>query len=169
MSDASLTAPALLDEQHDLMPFSCGEAEFDDWLKRRARANQSSGASRTYVLAAQDRVIAYYALAGGAVIAREAPGRVRRNMPDPIPVIVLGRLAVDRAWQGQGLGTAMLRDAVLRTLQAAEIIGVRALLVHALHDDAAAFYRRAGFMPSPLRPHTLMLPLRDVRAILGNT
>ncbi|MEZ4557406.1 MAG: GNAT family N-acetyltransferase [Caldilineaceae bacterium] len=126
MSDASLTAPALLDEQHDLMPFSCGEAELDDWLKRRARANQSSGASRTYVLAAQDRVIAYYALAGGAVIAREAPGRVRRNMPDPIPVIVLGRLAVDRAWQGQGLGTAMLRDAVLRTLQAAEIIGVRA-------------------------------------------
>jgi GNAT superfamily N-acetyltransferase len=138
----------------------------DDWLRRRALANQASGASRTYVVMAQNRVVAYYALANGSVIPGQAPGRVRRNMPDPIPVMVLGRLAVDRQWQGKGLGSALLRDAILRTLQAAQIAGIRAILVHALHQRAADFYRHHGFLPSPLSDHTLMLLLQDARAAL---
>lgn len=164
-----LSAPEPLAEHHDRSGFSSGEEELDDWLKRRALANQMSGASRTYVVTVDNRVIAYYAIAVGSVMAAEAPGRVRRNMPDPIPVMVLGRLAVDRAWQGNGLGAAMLRDAILRTLQAAEIAGIRAILVHALHERAAAFYRHVGFSPSPVSDTILMLTLKDARAALANT
>lgn len=169
MATAQLAAPELLAEHHDLAAFASGEGELDDWLMRRALANQVSGASRTYVVAVEHRVIAYYALAAGSVLAKEAPGRVRRNMPNPIPVMVLGRLAVDRRWQGQGLGMALLRDAVLRTLQAAEIAGIRAILVHALHERAAAFYRHAGFTPSPISQTTLMLTLQDARAALADS
>jgi GNAT superfamily N-acetyltransferase len=168
LSLPQLSAPELLDPHHELAGFSSGEKELDDWLKRRALANQESGASRTYVVLADNRVIAYYALANGSVMAREAPGRVRRNMPDPIPVMVLGRLAVDQAWQGKGLGAALLRDAILRTLQAAEIAGIRAILVHALHETAAAFYRHAGFTPAPGSHTVLMLTLNDARATLVN-
>jgi GNAT superfamily N-acetyltransferase len=166
LSLPQLSAPELLDVHHDLARFSSGEKELDDWLKRRALANQISGASRTYVVTVGNRVIGYYALANGSVMAAEATGRVRRNMPDPIPVMVLGRLAVDQAWQGKGLGAALLRDAILRTLQAAEIAGIRAILVHALHEKAAAFYRRAGFTPSPLSDTILMLTLKDAHAAL---
>jgi GNAT superfamily N-acetyltransferase len=163
---AQLSAPELLTEHHDRTGFSSGEAELDEWLVHRALANQVSGASRTYVVTVENRVIAYYALANGSVMAKEAPGRVRRNMPDPIPVMVLGRLAVDQRWQGKGLGRALLRDAVLRTLQAAEIAGIRAILVHALHEKAAAFYIRAGFTPSPISDTILMLTLKDARTAL---
>lgn len=168
MEIPSLSAPELLTDQHHCTGFSSGEPELDDWLFRRALPNQLSGASRTYAVTADQQVIAYYALASGSVMAREAPGRVRRNMPDPIPVMVVGRLAVDQAWQGRGLGNALLRDAILRTLQAAEIAGIRAILVHALHEQAAAFYRHAGFLPSPINDTTLMLLLRDARASLEN-
>lgn len=115
-----------------------------------------------------DQVIGYYALATGSILAAQAPGRVKRNMPDPILVMVLGRLAVDQRWQGKGLGRALLRDAILRTLQAAEIAGIRAILVHALHEKAAAFYRHAGFLPSPIDERILMLTLKDVRSALGD-
>jgi predicted N-acetyltransferase YhbS len=126
-----LGAPAPLTASHRLDEFECGEAELDDWLKRRALANQSTGASRTFVVCDEaGRVRGYYAMAAGAVSHRLATGRVRRNMPDPVPVLVLARLAVDRAAQGQHLGAALLRDAVARAAAVSRDAGVRALLVH---------------------------------------
>jgi GNAT superfamily N-acetyltransferase len=162
-----LAPPAPLTVAHATNEFTCGHPSLDDWLKRRALTNQFSGASRTFVVLAGDRVIAYYALAASAVSLDEAPGRLRRNMPDPIPVVVLGRLAVDRAFQGQGLGRALLRDAGQRVTQAADAIGIRGLLVHAIDDSARSFYQRLGFDPSPLDPMTLMITLADLRASLG--
>ncbi|NCN82999.1 MAG: GNAT family N-acetyltransferase [Candidatus Pacebacteria bacterium] len=157
--------PTPLTRSHDLSDFSSSEPELDDWLRRRALQNQLSGASRTYVVVVKNKVVAYYALASGSVMPQEAPGRIRRNMPDPIPVVILGRLAVTEAWQGKGLGKALLRDAILRTLQVAEKIGIRAILVHALHEQAAAFYQHLGFLPSPMSKTILVLSLKDAQAI----
>ncbi|MBX5024479.1 GNAT family N-acetyltransferase [Rhizobium lentis] len=162
----TLSPPAPLADHHELAEFSSGVPELDDWLRRRARANQASGASRTFVVCEANRVVAYYALASGAVRQPEAPGRFRRNMPDPIPVAVLGRLAIDRAYQGRGLGRALVRDAGLRLLNAAEIIGIRALLVHAISDEARAFYEAVGFLPSPSDPMMLMVGLHDLDSAL---
>jgi GNAT superfamily N-acetyltransferase len=156
-----LSAPTLLGETHDLVQFQSGNDTLDDWLRRRARANQVSGASRTYVVADDLRVVGYYCLASGALDLADAPGTVRRNMPDPIPMAVLGRLAVDREWQGKGLGVALLQDAVLRTTQAAAIMGIRGLLVHAISDAAKTFYERHGFTASPKHPMTLVLSLKS--------
>lgn len=154
------SAPQPLSSVHLLADFDCGEPILNDWLRRRALANQASGASRTFVAVdAGQRVLAYYALAAGAVAQAEAPGGIRRNMPDPIPVMVLGRLAVDRGAQGQHLGGALLKDAVLRCLKVTEHAGVRALLVHALSDEARGFYAHYGFEASPANPMTLMLRL----------
>jgi GNAT superfamily N-acetyltransferase len=145
---------------HRLDDFECGETLLDDWLKRRALANQSSGASRTFVVADQGgRVCGYYAMAAGAVSHHLATSGVRRNMPDPVPVMVLARLAVDRRTQGQHLGAALLQDAVKRAVAVSENAGVRALLVHALHERAKQFYEHYGFQPSPMHPMTLMLRL----------
>lgn len=162
----TLTAPAPLADHHDLADFNSGEPQWDDWLRRRARANQASGASRTYVVCENQRVVAYYALASGAVKAAEAPGRIRRNMPEPIPVAVLGRLAIDQAYQGRGLGRALVRDAGLRLLNAAEIMGIRGVLVHAISQDARAFYEAVGFLPSPLDPMVLMIGMSDLESAL---
>jgi len=159
--------PEPLADQHEFTEFASGEASLDDWLKRRARANQVSGASRSFVVcegSAGGRVIAYYALASGVVAVDAAPGRFRRNMPNPIPVVVLGRLAVDRAWQGRGIGRALVRDAAMRVAHAAEAIGIRGILVHAISEEAKAFYLGLGFDASPLEPMTLMVTLADVRA-----
>ncbi len=109
-----LSAPTPLGEAHDFDLFQSGNDTLDDWLRRRAHANQASGASRTYVIAEEWRVVGYYCLASGALDLADAPSSVRRNMPDPIPMAVLGRLAIDRDWQGKGLGAALLQDAVLR-------------------------------------------------------
>ena len=155
-----LHPPTLLTDEHDLATFDCGVPGLDDWLKRRARANQASGASRSYVVAEGARVIGYYCLAAGAIAVTDAPTALRRNMPDPIPVTVLGRLAIDRSFQGAGTGTALLQDAVLRTGQAAQIVGARGLLVHAISDPAKAFYERYGFVASPTNPMTLVLSLK---------
>jgi len=124
--------------------------------------NEGRGASRTYVVCADNQVVAYYRLATGSVASELVPGRIRRNMPNPIPVMVLGRLAVDLAWQRHGIGKALLRDAVLRTTQVSEIVGVKALLVHALSDPAVCFYEANGFYPSPTHPRTLFLPMVEV-------
>lgn len=158
-----LSPPEPLADRHDLRDFESGVASLDDWLRRRARANQVGGASRTFVIGEGERVVGYYALASGAVATAEAPGRFRRNMPEPIPVVVLGRLAVDRRMQGRGVGRALVRDAFMRVAQAAETIGIRGVLVHPLSDEARAFYEAVGFEPSPLDPMTLMMTLADLR------
>jgi GNAT superfamily N-acetyltransferase len=163
----TLSAPTPLADNHELAEFNSGVPELDDWLRRRAHANQASGASRTFVVCEENRVIAYYALASGAVKQPEAPGRFRRNMPDPIPVAVLGRLAIDQAHQGRGLGRALVRDAGLRLLNAAEILGIRGVLVHAISDNARAFYEAVGFLPSPSDPMMLMVGLDDLNDALN--
>lgn len=160
----TLTVPAPLADHHELAEFHSGVTELDDWLRRRARANQVGGASRTFVVCEDNRVIAYYALASGAVKQQEAPGRFRRNMPDPIPVAVLGRLAIDQSYQGRGIGRALVRDAGLRLINAAEILGIRGILVHAISKDARAFYEAVGFLPSPSEP--LMVGLHDLNNAL---
>ncbi len=166
---AIATPPVKLRSEHDLTRFDCGEPTLNDWLRRRALTNQQSGASNTYVLLDSARVIAYYSLAAGSVARETVPGRVRRNVPDPVPVVVLGRLAIDRNDQNRGLGQTLLRDAILPTLQAAEIIGVRALLVHALSEPAKRFYEKCGFAPSPIHPMTLMITLTEaIKALRMN-
>jgi GNAT superfamily N-acetyltransferase len=164
---SALLPPEPLADHHDLGAFRSGEASLDDWLKRRARANQVSGASRTYVVCQDNCVIAYYALASGVVTVESATGRFRRNMPNPIPVAVLARLAVDRDWQGRGIGRALFRDAAQRVARAADAIGIRGIVVHAISAEAKRFYLALGFNPSPLEPMTLMVTLADVRAILS--
>jgi GNAT superfamily N-acetyltransferase len=155
-----LLPPEPLDASHVITDFSCGEQVLDGWLKRRALANQASGASRTFVVAASGGpVVGYYALAAGAVTLADATGGVRRNMPDPIPVLVIGRLAVDHRAKGIHLGASLLKDAVARATAVAANAGVRALLVHALHERARDFYLKYGFQPSPTNPMTLMLRL----------
>lgn len=158
-----LCAPEPLSPAHLLDHFDCGEPTLDDWLKRRALANQASGAGRTFVVADESgRVLGCYALAAGAVAHQLATRKLRRNMPDPVPVMVLGRLAVDRRAQGIHLGAALLRDAVTRANAVSTQVGVRALLVHALHERARAVYEHYGFQASPVHPLTLMLTLPSV-------
>jgi GNAT superfamily N-acetyltransferase len=162
----SLSAPAPLADYHQLGAFNSGVPTLDEWLRRRARANQVSGASRSFVVCADDIVVGYYALASGAVNAAAAPSRFRRNMPEPIPVAMLGRLAVDQTYHGQGVGRALFRDSTLRVMQAAEAIGIRGMLVHAISEEAKAFYVALGLSESPLEPMTLMATLADLRATL---
>lgn len=166
-TNMELKAPERLEPHHLLESFDCGIPSLNDWLKRRARMNEREGASRSYVVCAGQEVVGYYCLAAGSVCCLDVPGRVRRNMPDPLPVMVIGRLAIHREWHGQGLGRALLRDAAIRTLSAAEVAGVRAILVHALSEEAKRFYIRWGFMESPTNPMTLVITLQDVKKSLG--
>ena len=162
-----LRAPEPLTALHTLGGFECGVPSLDDWLQRRALRNQTSGASRTFVVCDAERVVGYYALAASAVAPDAASGRFRRNMPAPIPVIVLGRLAVHRSHHGMGLGRSIFQDAATRVVQAAETIGVRGLLVHAISDQAKAFYLGLGLDPSPIEPMTLMVTVADLKAGLN--
>ncbi len=158
----TLRAPELLSPDHLVSAFACGEAVLDDWLKRRALANQSSGASRTFVVTNDEQqVMGYYALAAGAVAHQSASRNIRQNMPDPIPVMVLARLAVDVRAQRAKLGTALLKDALQRCLLVSQQAGVRALLVHALNERAQQFYQHYGFKTSPAHPMTLMMRLPE--------
>jgi GNAT superfamily N-acetyltransferase len=164
-----ISAPEKLDATHDSSDFNSGEDALDHWLRLRALENEERGASRTYVVCVGKRVVGYYALAVGAVAHGIAPGRVKRNMPDPVPVMVIGRLAVDRNFQGRGIGGALLRDAILRTVQAADIAGIRAILVHAISEDAKRFYERCGFVSSPVDPLILMITVAQaLRALAGS-
>lgn len=159
-----LVAPQPLTSDHHCADFSCGEPVLDEWLKRRALVNQVSGASRTFVVADKaQRVYGYYAMAAGAVSHQLATGGVRRNMPDPVPVMVLARLAVDAQGQGIKLGGSLLQDAVSRAVNVAQNTGVRALLVHALHERAKLFYEHYGFQASPADPLVLMLRLSHAK------
>lgn len=162
MSGYSLPRP--IGEDDDTSTFVSGEQSLDNYLRTRALANHVQGASRCFVTCRDGRVVGYYALASASIYHRDVPGRIRRNMPDPVPVILLSRLAVDRAEHGMGLGKHLLRDAILRAVQASEIIGVRALLVHALSDTARAFYAHFDFEPSPTDPLHLLLLMKDALA-----
>jgi GNAT superfamily N-acetyltransferase len=155
-----LTAPEPLNSGHLINAFDCGEPVLDEWLRKRALGNQASGASRTFVVAdPSGRVMGYYALAAGAVTHETATSAVRRNLPDPVPVLVLGRLAVDQQAQGFKLGAALLQDAVNRAVGVSADAGIRALLVHALSERAKEFYVHYGFQASTLHPMTLMMRL----------
>jgi GNAT superfamily N-acetyltransferase len=167
MSAARLSPPEKLSAGHDLSGFDSGEPFLDDWLRRRAVQNEAAGASRTYIVSAGKAVAGYYSLAVGAAAHAHSPGRIKRNMPDPIPVMVLGRLAVDKSFQGQGVGAGLLGDAVLRTVQAAEVAGIRALLVHAISERAKRFYEAYGFISSPVDPMTVMITLSEAEKILS--
>lgn len=156
-----VTAPEPLSSFHQLAEFVCGEVVLDEWLKQRGLKNQALGAARTFVVCKKDtkQVAGYYSLATGSVNHTEATGSLRRNMPDPIPVIILARLAVDVSFRGEGLGADLLHDAVLRCYRVAENIGVRAIMIHALTEDAKSFYVHHGFSPSQTQPRTLFLRL----------
>jgi GNAT superfamily N-acetyltransferase len=162
-----LQPPAPISAAHDLTAFDCGNEDLNDWLKRRALASEGRSA-RTTVLCDGQRVAGYYCLATGS-IERESlsSARLRKNLPDPIPILVLGRLAIARDYQGRGLGKALLKDAILKTVTASEIAGVRALVVHAIDDAAARFYQKHGFVPSPLNLRVFLLPIETAKAALG--
>jgi predicted N-acetyltransferase YhbS len=149
-----------------LSGFDSREPVLDEWLRRRATQNEASGASRTYVVCVGRQVVGYYSLAVGAVTHAQAVGRVRRNMPDPVPVMVLGRLAVNKSYHGQGIGSGLLRDAILRTTQAADIAGIKAILVHAISESARHFYEKHGFAASPIDPMTVMITIAQATRIV---
>jgi GNAT superfamily N-acetyltransferase len=154
---AGLNPPRLLEVDDDASSFDCGTPVLNDWLKRRALMNHVSGASRSYVVTEGKRIVGYFCLSAGAIQHAAAPGKIRRNMPEPIPVIVMGRLAVDRSVQGMGVGAGLLRHALDTTTTLTQSAGIRALLVHAKDEAAAEFYAKFGFIPSPLDPLMLMV------------
>jgi GNAT superfamily N-acetyltransferase len=162
----NLVGPALLDTPHYLDAFQSGVDTLDYWLRHRARKNQASGASRTYVVCDASRVLAYYCLASGALSSEQSSSsRFSRNMPNPIPVVILGRLAVDRSLHGKGIGRGLVRDACLRVLQAADILGIRGIVVHALSLEAKSFYEKMGFDAAKNDPMMLMITLNDLRSL----
>lgn len=165
---ASLTPPTPIDATHDLTAFRCGEETLDRWLKERALKTEGSHSARTYVVCDGVRVVGYYCLATGAIARASAAKPLQRNMPDPIPVMILGRLAIDRAYQGRGIGQALLGDAIRRTLAISTQVGVVALLAHALDERAKSFYRYFEFVESPIEPLTMMLPVRQALRALND-
>ena len=165
-----ISPPELLNESHLLDSFDCNKPSLNDWLKKRARkAQRVGGSARTYVLCAENgQVVGYYSLATGSINHSGVVGKVKRNMPDPIPVIILARLAIDHSMTGQGLGQGLLRDALFRIASAAEVIGVRAILVHAIDDHARRFYTKHGFYESPIDDRTLMITVEEVVRVLNH-
>jgi GNAT superfamily N-acetyltransferase len=161
MSNQGINPPEKINPSHQVDQFDCGNIQLNNWLKHRAFKNEIQGASRTYVVTVENVVVAYYCLANGAIAQTLSTGKVKRNMPDPIPVMIIGRLAVDQNWQGKRIGKALLRDAILRTLQASEIAGIRAILVEAISEEAKLFYEKCGFTVSPIAPMTLMITIND--------
>lgn len=155
-----LKAPAPLVQTHDTATFDCGQESLNHWVKNTALKNEKNGASRTFVVCDGKKVIGYYTLAAGSVSHSEVPGKVRRNMPEPIPVMVLGRLAVDKNYQSKGIGKALLQDALLRVIAISKQAGVKAMMLHALTEEAKRFYLRQGFIVSPTNEMTLMIPLK---------
>ncbi|MFH1158288.1 MAG: GNAT family N-acetyltransferase [Pseudomonadota bacterium] len=166
MTAPAFTPPAPITASHALAEFDSGEPSLDEWLKKRALKNHAAGASRCFVLCAGAAVIGYYSLSAGAISHEASPKAMRRNMPDPLPVLLLGRLAVDKRYHNQGLGQALLRDALIRAVNVAGDAGVFAVLVHALSDQARQFYLSRGFVESPLQPMTLLMTIETVRSIL---
>ncbi|MFC1603151.1 GNAT family N-acetyltransferase [Pseudomonadota bacterium] len=160
-----IKAPCPISDKHDASTFDCGHATLNDWLQKRAIKNEGKGASRTFVVCKGNTIIGYYSLAVGAVTREEASNKVRRNMLEPIPVMVLGRLAVDTQWQDKDLGVGMLKDAIMRTLIVAEQAGIRAILVNTLTEEAKHFYLHCGFHEPSINDMTLMVTLSEVRKV----
>jgi len=160
-----ISAPEPLLATHDIERFDCDEPVLNEWLKKRALKNENAGASRTFVVChnngSHNPVVGYYVLATGSVMHKDAPSKVRRNMPQPIPVMVLGRLAIDKKHQSIGIGRGLLRDAILRTLSVSKQASIKALLVHALSKTAHKFYQQCGFTESPLDSMVLMITLKE--------
>ena len=161
-----LRPPERLSSKHEARAFDSGTPLLDGWLRNGALRDDAAGAVRVYVVCRSTQIVAYYSLANGAVFKSSVASARLREPSASVPVMILGRLAVERGWQGRGVGKSLLRDAVLRTLQVAAVIGIRALLVHAKDEEARTFYQRCGFLPSPIDPLTLMLPLKAARAVL---
>ena len=160
-----ISRPVPISAAHDVAGFSCGNDALDGWLKTTALKAEGRSA-RTYVVCEGSAVAGYYCLATGAVARSAAPGAMRRNVPDPVPVMIVGRLAVAERCKGHGIGSGMLRDALQRVVQAAEIVGCRAILVHAIDDAAADFYSRHGFVEFPAASRTMFLPFDTLRRAL---
>jgi GNAT superfamily N-acetyltransferase len=162
-----LSAPTILTETHDGSAFQSGETVLDEWLRQRALANLRLGASRTYVVcpANTKTIIGYAALSMGQILAQEAIGSMRRNMPNLIPAVVLGRLAIDRAWQGKGVGKALLADAIDRALRASAQVSARLIIVHAISPAAASFYLHHGFVRLPVETPTFALDLTKMQKL----
>lgn len=159
--------PELLSHAHDCSDFDSGEPSLDLWLKQTALKNQATGASRCFVVCNHDhKVLAYYSLSAGAIHRGAAPKLMQRNMPSSLPIILLGRLAVDREFQQQGLGKGMVRDVVMRSVHASHDIGIFAILIHAMSESAKRFYLSCGFVQSPIQPMTLMMTVKTARSIL---
>ncbi len=162
--------PRPLIATHLIEGFDCGKPVLNDWLQRYARMAQGSGSAKTFVVLDEAQVAGYYSLTVGQVDVLEAPDRIRQGMGAyPIPVVLLARLAVDRRYQGQGIGAGLLQDAIRRAFLIAEQAGVRALLTHPLDEEARLFYLGFGFIPSPLRENLLLLLLKDARRFIQGT
>ena len=159
-----------LSQAHDLSRFLCGHESLDDWLKKYAMTSQSSDTAKIYVVANDNRVVGYYALMAGSISVEQATARAKKGQPRAgmVPVALLARLAVDSNFQGRGLGKALLKDALIRCADAADVIGVRAVLVHALDAEAKTFYHNFDFEDSPVDDMTLMLMMKDIRAGIGH-
>ena len=165
-----LNSPEPLQPHHDFAAFTNGRhASLDDWLKSRARTSEGWSA-RTYVLAPAsepERVIGYHCLATAIIERAQLPSaKLRRDMPDPLPMMLIARLAIDQNWQRRGLGSALLVDAVQRCVAASEIIGARGIITHAIDDDAVGFYQRHGFFVTPVK-RLLLLPMEQARALIS--
>jgi GNAT superfamily N-acetyltransferase len=169
MIGSGLSPPVTISADHVLADFASGEDALDEWLKKRALRNHASGASRCFVVCEGTIVVGYYSLSAGAISHEAAPKSMRRNMPDPLPVLLLGRLAIDRRYHNRGLGSALLRDAMMRAVSIAGNAGVSAILLHAISEQAKRFYLSRGFRESPLQPMTLLMTLETVRSILAES
>lgn len=162
-----LTAPALLSDNHNVDNFDCGELTLNEWLKKRAAKNNVADASRCFIISnTNNEVVGYYSLSAGAINRELAPKAMRRNMPDSLPVLVLGRLAINKNYHNKGLGSALLRDAMIRSVNIAQDAGVFAILIHSLSDKAKQFYISRSFVESPLQPMTLFMTLATICTIL---
>lgn len=163
-----VSAPEPLTEAHDVTLFSCGKPALDHWLKRRALSNQRKGFTAVLVVHEALRVVGYYGLAPTAVAPGTLPRSIRTGQPpDPVPCLLLGQLATDLSWAGKGIGTGLVKHALQRSVAAAELIGGRALMVSAMDDEAASFWRRRGFLPSKDDPFVLYRSLGDIAASLA--
>ena len=167
---ASFSAPEPITDSHIINHFDCDTPSLNEWLRKRALRNEAGGASRTFVVSNKEKIVAaYYCLSTGSIVNCEAPGNIRRGMPDPIPVLILGRLAVDTKFQGLGIGKGLLKDAIKKATLAAQYVGIKGVMVHAISEEAQQFYLKNGFIPSPNEPMTLVIGLKNAsNQLLGD-